>query len=178
MWSIMQRRSAGSSDRGMSVASQKSLSKHADLDGMPLHSLGQQGSALANAVSRFMRRELAPHGLNNLDFTMIRLFLTDQEWTVSELSKILPMDNPAISRVVSKLVGKGILERCRPREDRRIVLLKLTEDGVSLGLELHGKLHRYEAKLVEGVPDEDIRALRSTIKKVRQNHDALDRPAC
>jgi len=109
---------------------------------------------------------------------MIRLFLTDQEWTVSELSKILPMDNPAISRVVSKLVSKGILERRRPREDRRIVLLKLTEDGVSLGLELHDKLHRYEAKLVEGIPDEDIRALRSTIKKVMQNHDALDRPAC
>ena len=74
------------------------------MGGMPLHSLGQYGAALANAVSRFMRRELAPHCLNNLDFTLIRLFLTDQEWTVSELAEILAMDNPATSRVVSKLV--------------------------------------------------------------------------
>lgn len=162
----------------MSVASQKSLSRHADLDGMPLHSLGQHGAALANAVSRFMRRELAPHGLNNLDFTLIRLFLTDQEWTVSELSEILSMDNPAISRVVSKLVDKRILERHRPRprQDRRIVLLKLTEHGVSLGLELHNKLHSYEAKLVGGVADEDIEALRSTIKKILQNHNAMELP--
>ncbi len=158
----------------MSTASEKSLSRHADLDGMPLHSLGQHGAALANAVSQFMRRELAPHGLNNLDFTLIRLFLTDEEWTASELAQIMPLDNPAISRVVSKLVDKGILARRRPREDRRFVLLKLTEFGVALGLELHEKLHSYEAKLVEGVAEEEIEALRSTIKKVLQNHNALE----
>ena len=160
----------------MSIASQKSLSRHENLDGMPLHSLGQHGAALANAVSRYMRRELAPRGLNNLDFTLIRLFLSDQEWTASELAEILPMDNPAISRVVSKLVDKGILKRRRPKEDRRIVLLKLTKDGVSLGLELHDKLHSYEAKLVEGVAEEEIEALCSTIKKVLRNHNTLERP--
>ena len=100
----------------------------------------------------------------------------DQEWTASELSEILPMDNPAISRVVSKLVDKGILKRRRPREDRRIVLLKLTEDGVSLGLKLHDKLHSYEAKLVKGVPEGEIEALRSTIKKVLHNRNALEQP--
>ena len=159
----------------MPIASQKSLSRHADLAGMPLHSLGQYGAALANAVSRFMRHELEPHGLNNLDFTLIRLFLTDQEWTASELSEILPMDNPAISRVVSKLVDKRILERRRPIEDRRIILLKLTKDGLTLGLELHDRLHSYEAKLIEGVPEKEIVALRSAIKKVLHNHSALER---
>ena len=138
----------------MSIASRKSHSRHAELPGMPLYSLDQYGAALAKAVSNFMKGELAPHGLNNLDFTVIRLFLTDQEWTASELTEILPMDSPAISRVVRKLVDKGILERRRPKEDRRIVLLKLTEAGISLGFELHGKLHSYEAKLVKGVPQE------------------------
>lgn len=144
------------------------------MDGMPLHSLGQHGTALANAVSKFMTRELAPHGLNNLDFTLIRLFLTDHEWTASELAQILSMDNPAISRVVGKLVDKGILERRRPREDRRFILLKLTEFGVALGLELHDKLHSREEKLVEGLPKEEIATLRSTIRKIIHNRDALD----
>ena len=143
---------------------------------LPLHSLGQYGAALANAVSKFMSHELAPHGLNNLDFTMIRLFLVDQEWTVSELAEILPGDVPAISRVVSKLADKGLLERRRPREDRRIVLLKLTEGGVSLGLELHDNLHSYEAKLVGGVAEEEIEILRSTIKKVLHNCNTLEEP--
>ena len=158
----------------MPIASQKSLSRHADLAGMPLHSLGQYGTALANSVSGFMKGELAPHGLNNLDFTLIRLFLIDQEWTASELAEILPMDVPAISRVVSKLVEKGILERRRPREDRRIVLLKLTNGGVDLGLELHEKMHSYEGKLIEGVPEEEVEGLRSTIRKILHNHDALE----
>lgn len=58
----------------MSIASQKALSQHDQLAAMPLHSLDQYGTALANSVSRFMKRELAPHGLNNLDFTLVRLF--------------------------------------------------------------------------------------------------------
>lgn len=161
----------------MSIASQKALSRHENLDGMPLHSLGQHGAALANTVSRFMRLELEPHGLNDLEFAVIRLFLTDQKWTVSELAEILSMDSPATSRVVSKLVDKEILERRRPREDRRIVLLKLTKHGVSLGLELHDKLHSYEAKLMEGVAEEDIATLRSTIRKIIRNRNTLERPA-
>ena len=160
----------------MTIASQKSLSSHSKLTDMPLHSLGQYGAALANAVSNFMRGELAPHGLNNLDFTLIRLFLTDQEWTTSELAEILPMDSPAISRIVSRLVDKGILGRRRPIEDRRVVVLKLTEVGLSLGLELHDNLHSYEAKLVEGIPQEEIVALRSAIKKVLHNHNTLVQP--
>ena len=86
--------------------------------------------------------------------------MTDQEWTVSELAGILPMDIPAISRAVSKLVDKGLLARRRPREDRRIVLLKLTKAGVALGLDLHEKMHAYETKLAEGVPEKEIENLR------------------
>ena len=89
----------------MSIASQKSISRQADLDGMPLHSLGQYGGADQCCIQIHETRT-APHGLNNLDFTFIsiRLSLIDQEWTASELAQILPMDNPAMSRVVSKLV--------------------------------------------------------------------------
>ena len=87
------------------------------------------------------------------------------------------MDNPAISRVVGKLFDKAILKRRRPREDRRIVLLKLTKGGVALGLTLHDKLHSYEEKLAEGVPKEEIEALRSTIKKIIHNRDNLGEDA-
>ena len=58
-----------------------------------------------------------------------------------------------------------------------VMLLKLTEDGVALGLKLHDKLHSYEANLVKGVPEGEIEALRSTIKKVLHNRNAMEQPA-
>ena len=160
----------------LKVASKKSLSRHADLTGMPLDSLGQYGTALANSVSKAMKGELAALNLNDRDFTLIRLFLPDQEWTLSELTEILPMDAPAISRVVSKLVDKDILTRRRPKEDRRVVLLKLTNEGEALGLQLHEKLHAYEAELTRGIPEEEIEILRSVIRKILHNHSSLDHP--
>ena len=158
----------------MSIRCQKSLSKHSELNGMPLHSLDQYGAALGDVLSKYMKSVLATHGLTNLDFATIRLFLTDEQWTVSELSLILSIDGPAMSRVAGKLVDKGILKRRRPKEDRRVVFLKLTEAGVSLGLKLHDKLHSYEGELLEGVPPEHIRALRLTIKQILQNRSTLD----
>ena len=53
----------------MKVAAEKSLSRHANLTGMPLHSLGQYGTALDNSVSKLMNHELAALNLNNTDFT-------------------------------------------------------------------------------------------------------------
>ena len=88
----------------MSISSQKSLSNRADMESLPLDSLEQLGEALVKVVSGFMKRELAPHGLTKLDFTLLRLFLTGEEWSVSELAMALKVDAPSVSRTVSKLV--------------------------------------------------------------------------
>ena len=84
------------------------------------------------------------------------------------------MDAPAISRVVSKLVDRNILARRRPGEDRRVVLLKLTNRGVALRLQLDEKLHAYEARLLRGIPEEDMKTLRSAIRKILNNLKSLE----
>ena len=111
--------------------------------GPPLHSLKQHADALANAVSRGVDREAAAFNLTPLEFALIRLFLTDLEWTATELAQVLSVNASVMSRAVGKLVDRGVLYRRRLRKDRRVVLLKLTEGGVALGLELHERAHSY-----------------------------------
>ena len=66
--------------------------------------------------------------VSRLLFAMTRLFLTEEEWTVAELGNHLPVDVPGISRHVTRLVDTGVLCRRRPRDDRRYVLWRLTEE--------------------------------------------------
>ena len=40
-------------------------------------------------------------------------------------------------RVVTKMVDRGLMRRRRPRNDRRVVFLTLTDEGKALTLELH-----------------------------------------
>ena len=140
---------------------------------MPFHSLGQCADALLNAVAKGVEREVEPYGLTSREFSMMRLFLTDEEWTATELAKVLPVEVSAISRMVSKLVDKGLLSRRRPRLDRRIVLLKLTEEGYAIGLDIHRKVRAYEDLLTAGIEKEEMDAFQSVITKVVSNSSTM-----
>ena len=137
----------------------------------PLHGLGQYAAAFANAVSRAMETDLSHEGLTPLQFAMIKLFLTDEEWTVTKLADVLPVEVPAVSRHVTTLVDRGILYRSHLRNDRRYVLLKLTEEGRKLALELQDREHLHEEGLVEGIDEVEVEAFLSTIRKILENSD-------
>ena len=143
--------------------------------GPPLHSLKQHADALVNTVSRGVDREAAAFNLTPLEFALIRLLLVDLECTATGLTHMLSVNAPTISRVVSKLVDRGVLHRRRPRKDRRVVLLKLTEEGVALGLELHEIAHSYEERLTRGISAEGQEVFLATIRKIVANHATLER---
>ena len=158
----------------MSETRNKSQGAHSHRAGTPLHTIGQHARALVNSVTKGVDREAAAYNLTPTEFAVIRLFLTDMEWTATELAQMLSLSASVMSRAVSRLVDRGVLRRRRPREDRRLVFLKLTEEGVALGLELHERAHSYEEKLTQGISAEDMEICLATIKRIVANHAAWE----
>ncbi|TDN61169.1 MarR family transcriptional regulator [Paraburkholderia sp. BL10I2N1] len=79
--------------------------------------------------------------LKDLDITTqqmgILLSLTSGIATTPfELSKLLGIDTGLMTRMLDKLETKGLLERSRSLEDRRVVNLKLTEKGEEVASQL------------------------------------------
>ncbi len=140
---------------------------------MPLNSLGQYAAALLNVVAEGVEAEAEAYNLKPLEFALLRLFLTEEEWTPTELAEVLPVEVSAISRMVTKLVDRGMLYRRRPRSDRRIVLLKLTEEGTAFILEIHRRVHAYEDSLFQGIPEEEKEDFLSTIRKILDNYASI-----
>ena len=97
---------------------------------LPLDGLEQPATALVKSITRGVDRETAAYNLTPTEFAAIGLFHVEQEWTATELTQMLSVKTSAVSRIVSNLVDRGVLSRRRSREDRRMVYLKLTEDGV------------------------------------------------
>jgi DNA-binding MarR family transcriptional regulator len=56
--------------------------------------------------------------------------------TPFELSKLLGVDTGLMTRMLDKLETKGLLERSRSIEDRRVVNLKLTKEGEAIAEQL------------------------------------------
>ena len=155
------------------VTGQKEQSEHcAPTPEKHLNSLEQYANALVAAVAKGIDSELGTHSLNPIDFATMRLFLIDNEWTATELAQVLPVEVSAISRIVRKLVDRGLLYRRRSITDRRVVYLKLTKAGTTLGLALQESMTIYEDRLKGGICESDLDIFEAVIVKILANCDA------
>ena len=115
----------------------------------------------------------ASYGLIPLDFALLRLFLEREEWTTTQMAEALPVTLSLVSRVVTKMAGMGLMRRRRRRSDRRVVMLALTEEGKALTSELHRSVQAYDARLSEGVSEEELAVFASVLSKVMANYTTL-----
>ena len=143
--------------------------------GTPSNDLGPCVAVLVNAVVKGMAELVTPHGLIPLEFALLRVFLGEEERTTTQLAQILPVKMSRISVVVTKMVGRGLMRRRRRRDDRRVVILALTEEGKALTLKLHRRVQAYDARLCEGVGEEEMAVFASVTSKVMANYTALHR---
>lgn len=62
----------------------------------------------------------------------------------SEIGAAVGMSKPAVSQMLNLMESRGLIERASARSDRRVVYVRLTENG----RELHGRLRKsFEATL-------------------------------
>ena len=137
--------------------------------GAPLEGLVQFSAALSSAVDDAAKRELALNDLTLTDYRILMVLMTDEDWSVTDLSRALLYGLPAISRRVGQLVEKGLISRRRPREDRRIVLLKLTEAGWELALRLRQRMQDCEDRLCDGISGEEMDSYRLVVRQILSN---------
>ena len=137
-----------------------------DLNGSHLLGLAQHAHALMKTVSAGMNRIAASYGLSPSECALIRTLPVGLELTATELAPMLSMNTSSVSRTVKGLVERGLLNRRRPRDDRRMVFLRLTEEGAALRLELCQRVREFEQRLTEDIGSEDLENCLATIRDI------------
>ena len=135
--------------------------------------LGTCVTGLVNAVARGMAEIVAPHGLTHIDFALLRLFLSVEEWTTTQLAQALPLAPSSISRSVTKLVDMRLIQRRLLLSDRRVVILTLTEEGLKLTQDLHQRVQAFDDSLCEGIGEEEMAVFSSVTSRVMGNFAEL-----
>ena len=73
------------------------------------------------------------------------------------------------------MVAMGLVRRRRLLSDRRVVILTLTDEGLTLTQDLNERVQAYDARLCEGVSEEQMAILTVVVARVMANHVALTR---
>ncbi len=86
--------------------------------------------------------------------------------TPFELSKLLGIDTGLMTRMLDKLETKGLLERSRSIEDRRVVNLTLTKEGEAVAEQASGYCSGGAERASEEVHESRIRGIAPSAEQV------------
>ncbi len=140
------------------------------------HDLGRFVASLAQVVERGIAREMASHELAPLDVHLLLICREMGECTATQLGRLLPVDAARISRLVNGLVERGLMLRRRPRDDRRVVILRLSTEGEELTSEVAWRMEELYAELTEGLRDAELRTFAAAAMRIIANYEAMTNP--
>ena len=86
---------------------------------------------------------------------------------MSAVAKTMAVTVGTLTTAINNLVKKGYVSRTRSAEDKRVVLLSLTDKGVA-AYEKHARFHRQMVQTVmEGFEGEELDVLIQAFRKLR-----------
>jgi DNA-binding MarR family transcriptional regulator len=139
---------------------QQNLSK---LDPDAVAALASRLRLAITRTSRRLRQE-AGSGLSPSLSSALAAIDTHGPLTPSELADRERVKRPTATRVVSRLVGDGLVARTTDPTDARSALLATTPEGRSLASRMRKRKNAYLARRIRDLPPDDMAALERTVE--------------
>lgn len=86
---------------------------------------------------------------------------------VSEIGERMIYRDPDVTRLLDRLARQGLVRRLPLPEDRRVVLVEITADGLALLERLDQEVDRYARAVMAGLNAQELRALDGLLNEVR-----------
>jgi DNA-binding MarR family transcriptional regulator len=141
-----------------------------------LAGLREEFSALLGAERRLRSRDSHRKEAGGLSYVQVRaLFVLDahEESTAGEIAERARLSPGAVSGMLDELEQQGIVSRVRRADDRRRVLVSLTDDGRKvLGERKRRWTERWEDSM-EGVDDRDLDAAAEVMRRIAASLDGI-----
>ncbi len=128
---------------------------------------------ILSSLSCQVTRELEPKGLTNAQWVpMLKLYLGHAS-TVAELARGCQMDAGSMTRLLDRLEAKGLCRRVRSSEDRRVVNLELTPEGLESAKEIPAALCRVQNAHLAGFSKEEWQTLTGYLQRILNTAQTL-----
>ncbi len=113
------------------------------------------------------------YGLTPQQYNALRLLRGEGEGSLATLvlAKRLVSRAPDITRLLDKLADRGLIQRERPPDNRRMVLIRLTPEGRELLATLDEQVRACHARQLGHLSEEQLAQLIALLKAARAPHE-------
>jgi DNA-binding MarR family transcriptional regulator len=113
-----------------------------------------------------LERRLAEHGVTAAQWGVLIALHKGASETVRGLATFLNVDGGAVTRLIDRLEGKGLVQRRVDRADRRSVILSLTEAGQALTPLLAQAADEHDAAILQGLTAAERRQFMGALSRL------------
>jgi DNA-binding MarR family transcriptional regulator len=104
--------------------------------------------------------------MTNDQYYLLRYIKRKAKCTSTELASMFGVNKSAITAMTNRLVKKGLIQRTRDQNDRRVVYLTLTERGDEWITETEEKIHKLVESFITKFSEEEIETFIQTYEKL------------
>lgn len=137
----------------------------------PPNSIGRALNFTTGRMNALCQHLLDPHDLSLPQWVILSCLWRDGEITVSALADLVGNGLPATSRIVDRMVERGLVARQKHKTDGRAIVVILTDKGEDLR-HLSGFYQQINARLFRGFSPEEQSLAFSLLAKMRENAEA------
>ncbi|MFP7492222.1 MarR family transcriptional regulator [Terribacillus saccharophilus] len=121
------------------------------------------------SLKRETSRMLQQFDLTPEQLSLVAELTKQDNITQKELADLTEREQTTVTKIIDKLVKKGLVTRGHDPHDRRAIRLKITADGRDLVETIKPKLKEVENHAYQGFQESDIELLHNLIHKLYQN---------
>ena len=112
---------------------------------------------------------LKSRGLSSSTYNVLRILrgAAGEGLPCREISDRLVTRVPDVTRLLDRLTARGLVERERDTEDRRVVLSQITDEGLTLLDELEEPMREVQIEVLEHMSAEDMKSLSTLLERAR-----------
>lgn len=136
-------------------------------------SVGHQLVQLSAQMRREVDLRMAALGLTDAQWKPLWLLASGRADSGNEMARLLEMDAGAMTRLLDRLEGKGLIERMRSAADRRVVKLRLTAAGQAAAARVPHVLAAVNNEFLQGFSEAEWLQLRDLLSRLGANGAAL-----
>jgi MarR family transcriptional regulator, lower aerobic nicotinate degradation pathway regulator len=126
---------------------------------------------LAFVIHGMLERRAAEHDLSIAQARLLGV-LRDRTPTMNELARLLGLDKSSISGLVDRAERRGLVIRIPSAEDKRAVLVGLTDEGRSLVSQAAARFGADLTAMLDPLPPSDRDALSAIVSRLLVAHAA------
>lgn len=148
-------------------------------NGVNTYSIGLLQAKAFRILKKHTREYLEPHDLATIDWALLgALYRQDDGHTFGELSSIMGVRAPYITRMIKKLSAQSLVQVLHIKEDRRTKVVRLTKGGRDLVEAVEKGLRSHMRSVMKGVSARDVLGYIAVLRHIVDNapDDVVDDP--